>query len=190
MQFRIFSQYCCLLKVKKNSYQNPSNLVNHARSEQEFSKMRNSNEFDSKFVKNFLKGTSSSAENEDILERLKMADLLDKEYFLEEVIYQLARVMFSQSMTKGSPEAETALHKLVAFLQKQVKNGQISRNLEKKLLGNIELILKTRFCEFLLIIGQSMRGHLRFNSILILIRFSCSVFCFDGYFCRADRVNG
>ena len=38
---------------------------------------------------------------EDLLERLRVADFLYTEYSLEEVIYQLAKVMFSQSLTRG-----------------------------------------------------------------------------------------
>lgn len=38
---------------------------------------------------------------QDLLERLRVADFLYTEYSLEEVIYQLAKVMFSQSLTRG-----------------------------------------------------------------------------------------
>lgn len=38
---------------------------------------------------------------EEVLERLRVADFLYTEYSLEEVIYQLAKVMFSQSLNRG-----------------------------------------------------------------------------------------
>lgn len=45
----------------------------------------------------------SDDDYEDLLERLRVADFLYTEYSLEEVIYQLAKVMFSQSLTRGTP---------------------------------------------------------------------------------------
>lgn len=39
---------------------------------------------------------------QELLERLRMADFLYTEYSLEEVIYQLAKVMFSQSLVRGN----------------------------------------------------------------------------------------
>jgi hypothetical protein len=38
---------------------------------------------------------------EEVLERLRVADFLYTEYSLEEVIYQLAKVIFSQSLNRG-----------------------------------------------------------------------------------------
>jgi hypothetical protein len=38
---------------------------------------------------------------EELLERLRVADFLYTEYSLEEVIYQLAKIMFSQSLNRG-----------------------------------------------------------------------------------------
>ena len=65
-----------------------------------------------------------------------MTDFLYKEYLLEEIIYKLAKIMFSQSITVKNTDAQKSLHKLVNFLEKEVKKGEISRNLERKLLGN------------------------------------------------------
>ncbi|KAG8286479.1 hypothetical protein J6590_059674 [Homalodisca vitripennis] len=77
---------------------------------------------------------------QDLLERLRVADFLYTEYSLEEVIYQLAKVMFSQSLTRGSSEAQEALQKFTGFLEAETENGRISRSLEKKVLdsGNLE----------------------------------------------------
>jgi hypothetical protein len=48
-------------------------------------------------------------EYEELLERLRAADLLYTEYSLEEVIYQLAKVMFSQSMTRGEHRTQNTV---------------------------------------------------------------------------------
>ncbi|PSN35647.1 hypothetical protein C0J52_18079 [Blattella germanica] len=69
---------------------------------------------------------------EELLERLRVADFLYTEYSLEEVIYQLAKVMFSQSLNR---EAQEALQKFTTFLEAEAEQGHMSRSLEKKVLG-------------------------------------------------------
>ncbi|XP_063230550.1 uncharacterized protein LOC134535407 [Bacillus rossius redtenbacheri] len=76
----------------------------------------------------------SDEDYEELLERLRVADFLYTEYSLEEVIYQLAKVMFSQSLTRGSAEAQEALQKFTSFLEAEAEQGHISRSLEKKVL--------------------------------------------------------
>ncbi|XP_068910270.1 uncharacterized protein [Tenebrio molitor] len=71
---------------------------------------------------------------DELLERLRVADFLYTEYSLEEVIYQLAKVMFTQSLTRGSAEAQQALQKFTNFLEVEAEQGHISRALEKKVL--------------------------------------------------------
>ncbi|KAG5872263.1 hypothetical protein JTB14_021863, partial [Gonioctena quinquepunctata] len=71
---------------------------------------------------------------EELLEKLRLADFLYTEYSLEEVIYQLAKVMFTQSLTRGSAEAQQALQKFTNFLEAEAGQGHISRSLEKKVL--------------------------------------------------------
>ncbi|XP_049945995.1 uncharacterized protein LOC126428137 [Schistocerca serialis cubense] len=77
---------------------------------------------------------SSDEDYEELLERLKVVDFLYTEYSLEEVIYQLAKIMFTQSLTRGSAEAQSALQKFTAFLEAEAEQGHISRSLEKKVL--------------------------------------------------------
>lgn len=90
---------------------------------------------DVKSPRKLLNGISVSDEDyEELLERLRVADFLYTEYSLEEVIYQLAKVMFSQSLTRGSKEAQKALERFTTFLEKEAEHGQISRSLEKKIL--------------------------------------------------------
>lgn len=43
----------------------------------------------------------SDEDYEELVERLKLADLMYNEYSLEEVIYQLAKIMFRQSLSRG-----------------------------------------------------------------------------------------
>lgn len=67
--------------------------------------------------------------------RSRLADFLYGEYSLEEVIYQLAKTMFTQSLTHGSEESQAALQKLTHFLESEGKHGRISPTLQKKILG-------------------------------------------------------
>lgn len=66
--------------------------------------------------------------------RLRLADFLYAEYSLEEVIYQLAKVMFTQSLHEGSEKAQVALQKLTGFLESEGAHGRISPALQKKVL--------------------------------------------------------
>ncbi|XP_044258267.1 uncharacterized protein LOC123007196 isoform X2 [Tribolium madens] len=84
-----------------------------------------------------MKSNGEKSQDEDydeLLERLRVADFLYTEYSLEEVIYQLAKVMFTQSLTRGSAEAQQALQKFTNFLEIEAEQGHISRTLEKKVL--------------------------------------------------------
>lgn len=77
---------------------------------------------------------SDSVDNDELMERLRVADFLYTEYSLEEIIYQLAKVMFTQGLTRGSAEAQQALQKFTKFLETEAEQGHISRTLEKKVL--------------------------------------------------------
>ncbi|XP_059607813.1 uncharacterized protein LOC132255708 [Phlebotomus argentipes] len=92
-----------------------------------------------------LRGMATSGQYGNILEsnavdydeaagRLRLADFLYAEYSLEEIIYQLAKVMFSQSLTKGSEHAHIALQRLTEFLESEGNYGRISPSLQKKVL--------------------------------------------------------
>jgi hypothetical protein len=67
--------------------------------------------------------------------RTHLKDFLFGEYSLEEVIYQLAKTMFTQSLTRGSEDSQAALQKLTQFLENEGKKGRISPMLQKKVLG-------------------------------------------------------
>ncbi|XP_065090383.1 uncharacterized protein LOC135711444 [Ochlerotatus camptorhynchus] len=78
--------------------------------------------------------TDSTQDYDDVVGRLRLADFLYAEYSLEEVIYQLAKVMFTQSLTRGSEPAQHALQKLTEFLESEGSHGRISPILQKKIL--------------------------------------------------------
>lgn len=46
-----------------------------------------------------------------------------------------SKVMFSQSLSKGSEEAQIALQRLTTFLESEGSSGRISPALQKKVLG-------------------------------------------------------
>ncbi|KAI5728512.1 hypothetical protein M8J77_017222 [Diaphorina citri] len=76
----------------------------------------------------------SEEDYEELMEKLKVADLQYTEYSLEDIIYQLAKVMFAQSLSHGNSEAQDALQKFTSFLENEVDQGRISRTLEKKVI--------------------------------------------------------
>lgn len=66
------------------------------------------------------------------IEKKQEADFA--EYSLEEVIYQLAKVMFAQSLTDQSINGQAALQRLTSFLETEGAHGRISPGLQKKVL--------------------------------------------------------
>lgn len=49
--------------------------------------------------------------------------------------------MFTQSLTKGSEQAHLSLQRLTSFLEAEGESGQISSQLQKKILGMFTSIL-------------------------------------------------
>ncbi|KAI9557268.1 hypothetical protein GHT06_017091 [Daphnia sinensis] len=81
------------------------------------------------------RGTTSSSSKEEHLNEAHIVDILSNQYTLEEILYQLARILFSQSLSQaGHPEAEEALRKFADFLEKESKEGKMSPELQKKVL--------------------------------------------------------
>ncbi|XP_044762200.1 uncharacterized protein LOC123319349 isoform X2 [Coccinella septempunctata] len=91
--------------------------------------------------------SSNNEEYQELMERLRLADFLYTEYSLEEVIYQLAKVIFTQSLTAGSADAQNALTKFINFLEKEAEEARISRALEKKVLDVLIAALSDTFNE-------------------------------------------
>ncbi|KAI8424506.1 hypothetical protein MSG28_002969 [Choristoneura fumiferana] len=73
-------------------------------------------------------------EYEEMMDKLKAADTLYTEYTLEEIIYQLAKMMFSQSLSRDPASARAATQRFMAFLEREAERGQLSRTIEKKVL--------------------------------------------------------
>ncbi|XP_041970235.1 uncharacterized protein LOC121726786 [Aricia agestis] len=76
----------------------------------------------------------SEAEYEEAMERLRAADSLYTQYTLEEIIYQLAKMMFSQSLSREPAAARAATQRFMSFLELEAERGQLSRTIEKKVL--------------------------------------------------------
>lgn len=89
----------------------------------------------------FSNKLDSSSLSDDESGRSRLADFLYAEYSLEEVIYQLAKTMFTQSLTQGSEQSQNALQKLTEFLESEGKHGRISPTFQKKILGMRNLLL-------------------------------------------------
>ena len=107
-----------------------------------------------------MRGAAAIDIKEEHLDEAHIVELLSNEYSLEEIIYQLARILFSQSLSQGiyhplsklnlaksihcirineagHPEAEEALKKFADFLEKESKEGKMSPQLQKKVLGKL-----------------------------------------------------
>lgn len=94
------------------------------------------------FIYIFIPKDSNHVDQDEVAGRLHLADFLYSEYSLEEVIYQLAKTMFTQSLTQGSEQAQIALQKLTGFLEAEGNKGRISPALQKKILGQLFKDLK------------------------------------------------
>lgn len=73
-------------------------------------------------------------EYEEIMDKLKPTNIPYNEYTLEEIIYQLAKMMFSQSLSRDPASARSATRRFMSFLEVQAERGQLSRTIEKKVL--------------------------------------------------------
>ncbi|XP_032512756.2 uncharacterized protein LOC116766774 isoform X3 [Danaus plexippus] len=76
----------------------------------------------------------SEEEYEEMMDKLRAADSLYTEYTLEEIIYQLAKMMFSQSLYRSPSSARAATQRFMTFLELEAERGQLSRTIEKKVL--------------------------------------------------------
>ncbi|XP_073818887.1 uncharacterized protein isoform X3 [Musca autumnalis] len=74
-----------------------------------------------------------TGEDESETRRPKIADCDHKEYNLEEIIYKLARIMFTESLTHGD-EAQREIKKLMDFFEREHELGVIPLDLEQKVI--------------------------------------------------------
>uniref|UniRef100_A0A1I8PJL1 Uncharacterized protein n=1 Tax=Stomoxys calcitrans TaxID=35570 RepID=A0A1I8PJL1_STOCA len=77
--------------------------------------------------------TQDSPDDETESRRTKIADCDHKEYNLEEIIYKLARIMFTESLTHGD-EAQREIKKLMDFFEREHELGVIPLDLEQKVI--------------------------------------------------------
>lgn len=80
-------------------------------------------------------GLDVETEKEDyrnLMEKLQNFENLFAKASMESVIYQLAKVLFYQSFSISGLEAQESIKQFSGFLEKQVEEGHISRNMERK----------------------------------------------------------
>ncbi|XP_014252421.1 uncharacterized protein LOC106668311 [Cimex lectularius] len=97
---------------------------------------------------------------EEIMERMRLTDLMYNEFSLEEIVYQLAKIMFRQALTRGSEETKEALQEFTDFLDRETKEGKISNSMQKKVLDIVITSLSdtlTRHPEFVNVAKESLR---------------------------------
>ena len=83
--------------------------------------------------------SSSSAEDntgvdyEEVLEKIRQADAKYREFSLEEIIYQLAKELFSQDALQGQPQR--SIQRFAHFVENEADLGKIPKDLSKAVLG-------------------------------------------------------
>lgn len=85
---------------------------------------------------------------DDVLEKMRTASSMREEYTLEEIIFQLSKDMFAQSLLRGDPTAEESLTKIATFLESEVLNNRISRETEQRILDIVSAALIETLKEF------------------------------------------
>ena len=90
---------------------------------------------------------TSSTSNEDLeyddfLQKLGQFDIKVREYSLEEIIYQLAKELFSQGLSKSSlqDQPQHSIQRFAHFVENQAANGKIPKDLERAVLGRLDFI--------------------------------------------------
>ncbi|KAM7364347.1 uncharacterized protein ACRADG_000880 [Cochliomyia hominivorax] len=82
---------------------------------------------------NNIEGRQDMTEYESETRRPKITDCQHKEYNLEEIIYKLARIMFTESLAHGD-EAQREIQKLMDFFEREHELGIIPLDLEQKVI--------------------------------------------------------
>lgn len=105
--------------------------------------------------------TALPAAEDDATGRLRLADFLYAEYSLEDVIYELSKVMFAQALTKGSEPAQEALQKFIQFIEVEANQGRISPALQKKVIDVLMAALSDTMAEHpeLLVMARAYLGN-------------------------------
>ena len=91
------------------------------------------------FPSTSLSSPSASAEEnngvdyEEELEKIREADDKYREFSLEEIIYQLAKELFSQDELQGQPQR--SIQRFAHFIENEADLGRIPKDLSKAVLG-------------------------------------------------------
>ncbi|XP_025412736.1 uncharacterized protein LOC112685161 isoform X2 [Sipha flava] len=88
-------------------------------------------------IKNILEAKlrlSDSQYNRLLDTLMTPSDYAYAQTMMDEIIYQLAKLMFNQGLFIGGSEAQESLQKFTDFLENEASQGRISRALEKKIL--------------------------------------------------------
>lgn len=79
---------------------------------------------------------------------------------LEEVFYQMARDMFTQSLVRGDQTAEETLSRLVTFMEREAENKRMSSRMKEKIIEIISAALVESLRQY----QQEYKTNLVFNS--------------------------
>jgi hypothetical protein len=76
-------------------------------------------------------------EYEEVLQKLGLLEIKQREYSLEEIIYQLAKELFSQGLRKGpaQDQPQHSIQRFAHFVERLGAAGKIPKDLEKSVLG-------------------------------------------------------
>ncbi|XP_029342380.1 uncharacterized protein LOC100166244 isoform X3 [Acyrthosiphon pisum] len=94
-------------------------------------------DYNSKRIRKILEAKlrMSDSQYNRLLETLTApSDYAYAQTMMDEIIYQLAKLMFNQGLFIGGSEAQESLQKFTDFLETEASRGRISRALEKKIL--------------------------------------------------------
>ncbi|KAF0767417.1 Uncharacterized protein FWK35_00007322 [Aphis craccivora] len=94
-------------------------------------------DYNSKRIRKILESKlrMSDSQYNRLLETLTASsDYTYAQTMMDEIIYQLAKLMFNQGLFIGGSEAQESLQKFTDFLETEASRGRISRALEKKIL--------------------------------------------------------
>jgi hypothetical protein len=76
-------------------------------------------------------------EYEEVLQKLGLLEIKQREYSLEEIIYQLAKELFSQGLRKCPTQdlPQHSIQRFAHFVESLAAGGKIPKDLERSVLG-------------------------------------------------------
>ncbi|XP_050540935.1 uncharacterized protein LOC126905349 isoform X3 [Daktulosphaira vitifoliae] len=104
----------------------------------------------------------TDSQYQQLLESLSSIDYTYAQTMMDEIIYQLAKVMFNQALYIGGTEAQESLQKFTDFLEAEASQGRISRALEKKILELLILSLSDTLNEHPELLAAAKQGFSKY----------------------------